>query len=140
MHYPGKYTVEEETIFVIKKNSLTLLTLLVELVYRILDHLDIPIILLSAYGVCTRLNTIIDTYPRYKVCTKLTLRYKNIVDENLKYLANSLKMNTSFKELDFANNKIGDNGVKYLTDALQADMILEILNLYGNKISDEGVK
>jgi hypothetical protein len=44
-----------------------LLGLPVEIVYRILDHLEIQTILLSCRNVCTRLNTIIDTYHRYQV-------------------------------------------------------------------------
>jgi hypothetical protein len=45
----------------------SLLTLPVELVYRILDKLDVFTILCSMRDVCTHINTIIDTYHRYKV-------------------------------------------------------------------------
>jgi hypothetical protein len=45
----------------------SLLTIPVELVYRILDQLDELTILLSARGVCKRLNLITDTYYRYQV-------------------------------------------------------------------------
>ena len=50
-------------------NSTTpsLLTLPVELFYRILDNLEQLSILLSLRNVCVRLNTIIDTYHRYQV-------------------------------------------------------------------------
>ncbi len=44
-----------------------LLTLPIELIYRILDHLDEFTILCSAYNICKRLNIIMDTYHRYKV-------------------------------------------------------------------------
>ena len=47
--------------------SLSLVTLPVELVYRILDHLDNFSILVSARNICTRLNTIIDSYYPYQV-------------------------------------------------------------------------
>ncbi len=43
------------------------LTLPVELVYRILDNLNDQTIFLSLINVCTRLNTIINTYYPYKV-------------------------------------------------------------------------
>jgi hypothetical protein len=43
------------------------LTLPVELVYRILDNLNDQTIFLSLINVCTRLNTIINTYDPYKV-------------------------------------------------------------------------
>ena len=45
----------------------SLLTLPVELVYRILDNLHEKAILLSVRNVCTRLNLITDTYHRYQV-------------------------------------------------------------------------
>ncbi len=45
----------------------SLLTLPIELVYRILDHLDDLTILLSVRDICIRLNAITDTYYRYKV-------------------------------------------------------------------------
>ena len=43
----------------------SLLTLPVFLVYNILDDLDAEDIFLSAYNVCTRLNSIIDSYHRH---------------------------------------------------------------------------
>ncbi len=42
-------------------------TLPVELVYRILDNLNNKTIFLSLSSVCTRLNTIINTYHPYQV-------------------------------------------------------------------------
>lgn len=45
----------------------SILTLPVELVYRILDYLDNFNILCSIRGVCTRVNTIVDTYHRCQV-------------------------------------------------------------------------
>lgn len=48
----------------------SLLTLPVELVYRILDNLDGLTILFSVRDVCTRLNAITNTYYPYQVnCT-----------------------------------------------------------------------
>jgi hypothetical protein len=47
--------------------TLSLHTLPVDLVYRILDNLDGKTIYLSIRNVCKRLNTIIDTYHRYQV-------------------------------------------------------------------------
>lgn len=43
------------------------LTLPVELVYRVLDHLDEFTILTSTRDVCTRLNAITASYHRYQV-------------------------------------------------------------------------
>jgi hypothetical protein len=49
--------------------SPTFLTLPVELVYRILDHLSPYNILLAVRGVYTRRNVITDTYHPYNVNT-----------------------------------------------------------------------
>ena len=45
----------------------SLLTLPIELVYRVLDHLNPSDILLSVRDVCTRLDAISDTYYPYQV-------------------------------------------------------------------------
>jgi hypothetical protein len=42
-------------------------TLPVEIVYRILDNLNVMAIVFSARDVCSRLNEIIDNYHQYKV-------------------------------------------------------------------------
>lgn len=60
-------SVPKETTVMPNKMSPALHTLPVELVYRILDHIDEMTILLSCRHICTRLNTIIDTYHRYQV-------------------------------------------------------------------------
>ncbi len=47
--------------------TLSLPTLPVELIYRILDNLDVSTILFSLRNVCIQLNIITDTYHPYKV-------------------------------------------------------------------------
>jgi len=49
------------------KDIPSLATLPIELIYCILDKLDILTILISFRNVCRRLNNIIDNYHRYKV-------------------------------------------------------------------------
>ncbi len=49
------------------KTSLSLHTLPVELVYRILDNLNVLTIVCSMRNVCARINAITDSYHRYKV-------------------------------------------------------------------------
>ncbi len=49
------------------KITLSLITLPVELVYRILDKLDDFTIFCSMQNVCTRINAIVNTYHRYQV-------------------------------------------------------------------------
>jgi hypothetical protein len=51
--------------------ALSLITLPVELVYRILGNLSKLDILLSVRNVCTRLNAITDTYRPYQVNSHL---------------------------------------------------------------------
>ncbi|CAF3086867.1 unnamed protein product, partial [Rotaria sp. Silwood2] len=48
------------------KTPATILTIPVDIVYRILDKLDDLTIILSARNVCERLNIITDTYHRYQ--------------------------------------------------------------------------
>jgi hypothetical protein len=60
-----------------KNLSSPFLALPVELVYRIFDNLDELSILISIRGVCTRLNSIIDTYHRYQV--KFTFNVQSIL-------------------------------------------------------------
>jgi hypothetical protein len=56
-----------KTIFMSGKATISFLTLPVEIIYRILDNLNELSLLISARDVCTRLNTIIDSYHPYKV-------------------------------------------------------------------------
>ena len=53
-----------------------ILALPVELVYRILDHLDDFTILCSTRNVCTRWNMITDTYHRYQVSFSVVMEQK----------------------------------------------------------------
>ena len=57
------------------------ITLPVELIYRILDQLDEFAILSSVCNVCERLNSILDTYNRYKV--KFSLIVKNALGSHV---------------------------------------------------------
>lgn len=85
-----------------------LLTLPVELVYRVMDHLDELAILCSIRKVCRRIDTIVDTYYRYQVnfslikyssirviqtLTTLNLRGKGITDTKAQQIASALKHN-----------------------------------------------
>ncbi len=57
-----------------KKATLSLHTLPVELVYRILDNLEPETIFWSCHNVCTRLNAITDTYHRYQVIVGVIMK------------------------------------------------------------------
>ena len=60
-------------------NSVTpsLITLPIESVCRILDHLDSVDILLSVRDVCSRLNATTDTYSPYTINTAIALPHNN---------------------------------------------------------------
>lgn len=45
----------------------SLITIPIEIVYRIFDYLEVENIILSARNVCQRLDNIIDTYQPYQV-------------------------------------------------------------------------
>ena len=62
----------------------SLSTLPMELTYRILDHLQSYHILVSAYSVCTRWNSIIDTYQPYQV--KLAPAYSRNLSSVVSFL------------------------------------------------------
>lgn len=70
------------------ESTSSLANLPVELVYRILDNLELFDIMISTYNVCTRLNNIIDTYHPYQVeftftvLKKVSTRSLNIQKEH----------------------------------------------------------
>jgi hypothetical protein len=59
--------ISKKTTSTSNNMALSLHTLPVELIYRILDKLDDLTLFVACRNVCTRLNTIIDTYHRYQV-------------------------------------------------------------------------
>ena len=59
-HFPRQTVMSQQTKF-------SLHTLPVQLVYRILDNFDNKTLFMSCYGVCQRLNDIMDTYKPYQV-------------------------------------------------------------------------
>jgi hypothetical protein len=63
---PNKYTSRKRPSMS-ERINLSLVTLPVEVIYRILDHQDDLTILCSMQNVCQRLNTILDSYHRYQV-------------------------------------------------------------------------
>ncbi len=65
-HQKTRYNIKKEILASINMVS-SLHTLPVELVYRILDHVNDKTMFLSLSNVCTRLNTIMNTYHRYQV-------------------------------------------------------------------------
>ncbi|CAM4791490.1 unnamed protein product [Rotaria magnacalcarata] len=148
--------------------NLSLVSLPIELVHRILDNLDDLTILMSLRNVCSRLNLIIDTYHRYQTLTMLNianlrwksqelprlynlllnntilvtldLAYNRIGDEDTWSLANTLKNKKTLKTLVLDLNHIGEQGTQYLADGLENNKALTTIQLGYNAIGAEGTK
>ncbi|CAF1666064.1 unnamed protein product, partial [Adineta ricciae] len=71
----------------------SLLTIPIEIVYRILDQMTPKNIMKSLREVCQRLNKIIDTYPPYKKFDRVFLKAGEMDPERFAPLANALKFN-----------------------------------------------
>ncbi len=69
-----EHNISTETSSVFNNMSLSLHTLPVELVYRILDNLSNKTIFMSCYNVCTRLNDIMKAYHRYQVISDINMK------------------------------------------------------------------
>ncbi len=64
-------------------STLSLATLPVDIIYRILDHIDVQDIYMSARNICQRLDNIIDTYKRYQVdSTRQTFMFSEFLSNN----------------------------------------------------------
>jgi hypothetical protein len=83
--------------------ALSLHTLPIEMLYRILDNLDNRTILLSCRNVCTRLNNIIDVYHRYQVILRFyyevevpssSKRIALFMNIYIKFMVHIIKMGT----------------------------------------------
>ena len=74
------------------QDSAFLLTLPVELVYMIFDNLSNFTIICSLRQVCTRLNMIMDTYPRYHVslCSIFNSSYIFSFQGRIKFIVDSI--------------------------------------------------
>ncbi len=75
-----------------------------------------------------------------KSLTSLDLRANNIGAEGAKALAQALKKNKSLTSLNLWNNNIGAAGAKAIAQALQENKSLTSLELRNNNIGDEGAK
>ena len=63
--------VDNQAKIMTHQDSASLLTLPVELVHKIFDNLKDFTIICSLRQVCTRLNMIMDAYPRYHVSRRI---------------------------------------------------------------------
>lgn len=122
-----------------KKDSYSLHTLPVEIVYNILDQMDKSTILLSLRNVCLRLNTIIDTYQPYQSFNTTELSYDRFSDEKLQHLADVIMTNTvrqkyscclfyifilqTLTALTLLTTETGDRGMQFISKAIQNNKV-----------------
>ncbi|CAF3659303.1 unnamed protein product [Rotaria socialis] len=110
----------------------------IEIIYQVLDELDILQILYSLCNVCPRLNMIIGTYYRYKTLVTLDLTGNKLGAREAQCLADALKTNTTLTTLYLGSNGIGYRGATYLADALETNKALTTLHLGSNDIGPSG--
>ncbi|CAF0878465.1 unnamed protein product [Adineta steineri] len=120
--------------------KLCFLTLPVEIVYHILDHLEVIQILFSMRNVSKRVNAIVDTYHRYQTLNELDLSSETINSNGIKYLASALQYNTTLTSLIINYQQICSPDVQYLAKALYNETSLTKLNLYNNQIGNQGAQ
>ncbi|CAF1303778.1 unnamed protein product [Rotaria sp. Silwood1] len=118
----------------------SLYTLPTELIYRILNYLDDFNLFCTMRNVCTRINTIMDSYRRYKTVITLDIGVNQIDDQATYYLADALRQNQTLIKLNLQLNQIGPQGAEYLANSLRQNQTLTRLNLHYNQIGDEGAK
>ncbi|CAF1665976.1 unnamed protein product, partial [Adineta ricciae] len=116
------------------------LTVPIDIIYRILDHLDILTILLSLRNVCTRFNIVIDDYRPYVTLTDLNLCERHINGSKLQRLSCVLKNNTTITCLDLQQNELVADDAKYLSMILKENHSITTLNLLINEIDSQGMQ
>ncbi|CAF1020458.1 unnamed protein product [Adineta steineri] len=115
----------------------SLLTLPVEIVYRILDNLDEFTILCSVRDVCHRFNLITDTYNRYQLFTTLDLSNYQLQDQDIQCLVKTLPNNTTLTTINIGSNTNQDGLIVKLINALKNNKTLTTLDINCNSIKDQ---
>ncbi|CAF3489837.1 unnamed protein product [Rotaria sp. Silwood1] len=75
-----------------------------------------------------------------KTATKWNLKHQQLIDADMKILANELKTNTNCKELILQRNEITSKGAQYLAEMLKVNCTLQLIWLGWNEIGDKGVR
>ncbi|CAF4611134.1 unnamed protein product [Rotaria sp. Silwood1] len=73
-----------------------------------------------------------------KTATKWNLKHQQLIDADMKILANELKTNTNCKELILQRNEITSKGAQYLAEMLKVNCTLQLIWLGWNEIGDKG--
>lgn len=86
LHNPMKFSTDSQSVRTEYKIAMSdsvdayLLALPIELIYRILDCIDILTIEISVRNVCTRLRAIIDTYRLCQVSFSMVVETLHLID------------------------------------------------------------
>ncbi|CAF3509650.1 unnamed protein product [Rotaria sp. Silwood1] len=81
-----------------------------------------------------------DLMAQCKTATKWNLKHQQLIDADMKILANELKTNTNCKELILQRNEITSKGAQYLAEMLKVNCTLQLIWLGWNEIGDKGVR
>ncbi len=98
--------ISKETISTSNNMPVSLHTLPVELVYRILDNLGDVTLFVACRNVCTRLNDITDSYHRYQVIFDFIMQssshdFSSVSFSSEKYIILIHCLGTNSKAIDF---------------------------------------
>ncbi|CAF4195086.1 unnamed protein product [Rotaria magnacalcarata] len=120
-----------------EKVSWSLLTLPIDIIYRILYQIDNFTIFCSIRGVCARVNAILVTYYRYQNLTTLVLKHYRIGNEDVQRLSTALKNDTTLTILSLNDNGVEALGTQYLADALPNNKMFTNAKFPSNRICNE---
>jgi hypothetical protein len=115
----------------------SLLTLPIELVYRIFDHLNDETIICSMRNVCARVNLIVDSYHRYQVnfsnMSKFNSYHLRNICSTIRFLRKSSNSSYHFiqtlNSLYLGSKQIDDRQAQHLAAVLQQNQVMHPLCL-----------
>ncbi|CAF0812760.1 unnamed protein product [Didymodactylos carnosus] len=81
-----------------------------------------------------------DLIPQKIWNNSLYLKHQELTDQDVKFIANEFKPNTTYKILDLFNNNITVDGVFYLNEILKVNKTLIRLNLGCNEMGDQSAQ
>ncbi|CAF3784100.1 unnamed protein product [Rotaria magnacalcarata] len=122
-----------------EKISLKLDTLPVELIYRILDHLDALVILCSLQNINTRMNAIITSYQPFQAFATLDVGQRRLSYERFDW-ANIIRYNTTLTTMIFCKNNLDDRAIANLVRGLEHNSTLISFDLSYNRIKTAGAR
>ena len=99
-------------------------TIPVELIYRILHHLDDLTILCSIQNISLRMNEILNTYHRYQVRLRMSVSTFGVVKTYLLSEPFFYEKNQITDTLDLTHKPLNDQAVQRLAAALQFNRVL----------------